>query len=89
MTEATTGGAYAKVSDEDPTWGGAPISFPRIQGADPVGEVIAVGSDVPEGYLGKRVMVDGWQRDWSDPHNLDKARYFEAEIDGGFSEFTS
>jgi hypothetical protein len=33
VSEATTGGAYDR-SDDDPTWGGAPIAFPRIQGAD-------------------------------------------------------
>lgn len=88
VTEATTGGAYAEVSDEDPTWGGSPVTFPRIQGADAVGRVVAVGDGVDQGMIGKRVMSDGWQRDWSDPENLDKARYFGSEIDGGFAEYT-
>ena len=34
VTDATTGGAFDVVGDDDPSWGGAPITFPRIQGAD-------------------------------------------------------
>ena len=46
VNEATTGDAFAEVGEDDPTWGGAPISFPRIQGADVCGEIAAVGSGV-------------------------------------------
>ena len=88
VTEATTGNAYAEVDDADPTWGGSELTFPRIQGADAVGRVVAVGADAPSDLIGKRVMVDGWQREWSDPLNMDKARYFGSEQDGGFAEFT-
>ncbi|MEM8698791.1 MAG: alcohol dehydrogenase, partial [Pseudomonadota bacterium] len=28
VTEATTGGAYESVAQEDPTWGGSPIGLP-------------------------------------------------------------
>ncbi len=87
VTEATTGDSHAEVDETDPTWGGRPIRFPRIQGADAVGEVVAVGAGADSALLGRRVMVDGWQRDWSDPENLDKARYFGSEIDGGFAEY--
>jgi NADPH:quinone reductase-like Zn-dependent oxidoreductase len=31
---------------EDPSWGGAPIVFPRIQGADACGRIVAVGQGV-------------------------------------------
>jgi NADPH:quinone reductase-like Zn-dependent oxidoreductase len=87
VTEATTGEAYAAVSDNDPTWGGSPIAFPRIQGADAVGRVVAVGEGVDESLIGKRVMTDGWVRDPQDPANMDKARYFGSEVDGGFAEY--
>ena len=46
VTAATSGDAYEKVGDEDPSWGGAPVSFPRIQGADVCGEIVAVGEGV-------------------------------------------
>ena len=88
VSEATTGGAYADVNDEDPTWGGAPITFPRIQGADAVGEVVAVGAGVDAGLIGKRVMTDGWLRDWDAPMNRDRTGYFGSECDGGYAEYT-
>ncbi|MEX0284981.1 MAG: alcohol dehydrogenase family protein [Paracoccaceae bacterium] len=88
VSEATTGGAYDSVNDEDPTWGGRPITFPRIQGADAVGRVVAVGAEADASLMGKRVIVDGWQRDWSDPDNKDKTGYFGSECDGGYAEYT-
>lgn len=88
VTEATTGGAYESVDEADPTWGGAPLVFPRIQGADAVGHVVAVGAGADASLMGKRVMIDCWQRDWSDPLNKEKARYFGSEVDGGFAQYT-
>jgi NADPH:quinone reductase-like Zn-dependent oxidoreductase len=87
VDQATTGSAYETVNDDDPAWGGAPITFPRIQGADAVGEVVAVGKGADASLIGKRVMTDGWLRDWSDPDNMDKAGYFGSECDGGFAEY--
>lgn len=88
VTEATTGGAYDGINKEDPSWGGAPIQFPRIQGADAVGYVVAVGDDANHDLMGKRVMVDCTLRDWSDPNNKNKAGYFGSECDGGFAQYT-
>ena len=88
VTEATSGDGYEVVHEEDPTWGGSPIVFPRIQGADAVGHVVAVGAAADPTLMGKRVMIDGWQRDWSEPMDKNKARYFGSELDGGFAEYT-
>ena len=88
VSEATTGGAYEEVAENDPTWGGRPITFPRIQGADVVGTVVAVGDNTDPSLIGHRVMVDGWLRDWNDPTNLDKTGYFGSECDGGYAEYT-
>lgn len=88
VDEATTGGAYSKVDDDDSTWGGAPLTFPRIQGADAVGTVVAVGEGADPAIIGRRVIVAGWLRDWSEPMNRDKAGYFGSECDGGFAEYT-
>lgn len=87
VREATTGGAHETVAEDDPSWGGRPVSFPRIQGADAVGIVVAAGEGVERGLIGKRVMGDAWQRDWSDPLNREKAGYFGSEVDGGFAEY--
>lgn len=88
VEEATTGEAYTDVNEEDPTWGGAPISFPRIQGADAVGVVVACGSDADPALLGKRVLTDNWLRDWSDPENMNSTGYFGSECNGGYAQYT-
>lgn len=88
VTEATGGDASQQDGDTDPSWGGAPIGFPRIQGVDAVGRVVAVGAGGAPDMIGKRVMTDGWQRDWDDPMNMAKARYFGSEMDGGFAQYT-
>lgn len=84
-----TGGDTSTAGSEDATWGGAPLSFPRIQGADVCGEVISQGNDVSSDLVGKRVLVDTWLRDWSDPENKAKTGYYGSESDGGFAEFTA
>jgi NADPH:quinone reductase-like Zn-dependent oxidoreductase len=89
VDEATTGNAYDEVAEEDPTWGGAPITFPRIQGADAVGIVVACGPGADTGLIGKRVMTDNWLRDWTDPLNKDRSGYFGSECDGGFAQYTT
>jgi NADPH:quinone reductase-like Zn-dependent oxidoreductase len=88
VEKETTGAAYDVVGDEDPSWGGAPITFPRIQGADTVGVVVACGPDADASLMGKRVMTDGWLRDWDDPLNKDKTGYFGSECDGGYAQYT-
>ena len=89
VTDATTGGAFDEVGEEDPSWGGAPITFPRIQGADVCGQIVVVGNDVDPARIGERVITDGWLRDADDPDNLNKTGYFGSERDGGFAEFAT
>ena len=89
VTEATTGDGYAEVDDKDPTWGGAPITFPRIQGADVCGTVVAAGSSADKSLIGKRVITDNWLRDWDDPLNKDNAGYFGSECNGGYAQYTT
>jgi len=89
VTDATTGGAFEEVGEDDPTWGGAPITFPRIQGADVCGKIVAVGAGVDATRIGERVITDGWLRDANEPDNMNKTGYFGSERDGGFAEFTT
>jgi len=89
VTDATTGGAYSQVDEKDPSWGGAPIAFPRIQGADVCGTVVACGDGADDTLLGKRVITDNWLRDWNEPMNRERTGYFGSERDGGFAEYTT
>jgi len=89
VSEATTGDAYDSVNADDPSWGGAPISFPRVQGADVAGMIVATGNQVDNAMVGKRVITDNWLRDWDDPLNHNKTGYFGSECDGGFAEYTN
>jgi len=89
VQDATTGDGYDKVGSEDPSWGGAPVIFPRIQGADVCGEIIAVGEGVSETRIGERVITDNWLRDENNPLDKNKTGYFGSERDGGFAEYTT
>ena len=92
VTGATdTGGFDADPSvgdvSDDGTWGGSGLAFPRIQGADPCGEVVSVGSAVHDDLLGRRVLADGWIRDADDPADRTKAGYLGSERDGGYAQY--
>ena len=89
VESATTGAAYGEVSEDDPAWGGSPISFPRIQGADVAGYVVACGPDADASLLDKRVITDNWLRDWANPLNKDRTGYFGSECNGGFAQYTT
>lgn len=88
VSEATTGGAFDEVDEKDPSWGGAPIRFPRIQGADVCGRIVAVGEGVSTDRIGERIITDCWLRDEDDLLNRNRTGYFGSERDGGFAQFT-
>lgn len=89
VTGATTGGALSSAKSDDAAWGGKPISFPRVQGADAVGTVVETGEGADKSLVGKRVMIDCWLRDWNEPENANKTGYFGSECDGGFAEYAT
>ncbi len=82
-------GWYAQ-GDDNGAWD-EPLRFPRVQGADVCGTVVAVGPGVDAatatGLLDRRVMVDPWLRDPADPWSLEHTGYVGSEIDGGYAEF--
>ena len=88
VSTATSGYTAESTDSGDATWGQNALSFPRIQGADVAGTVLAVGSRVSRELLDKRVMIDCWLRDWQDPLNIEKCGFFGSECDGGFAEYT-
>ena len=83
-------GAYGTDEDADAvaSWrrGKPSLEFPRIQGADSVGRVVAVGEGVDEARLGERVMVDFslYNRDDDSLADID---YIGHGRDGGFADY--
>ncbi|HCF24821.1 MAG TPA: alcohol dehydrogenase [Novosphingobium sp.] len=64
-------------------WSGAQFSFPRIQGIDAAGEIVAVGEGVSETRIGQRVLVEPALR--RADGGVD---FFGSECDGAFAEYT-
>ncbi|MEM9630131.1 MAG: alcohol dehydrogenase family protein [Pseudomonadota bacterium] len=73
--------------DDDATWSGKPLEFPRIQGADVCGEIVAVGRDVSPERIGERVLIEPCLRE-ADGKEQKMPWYFGSETDGGFAQFT-
>ena len=90
--DTTSGGEEGFDSIEDDSiggWGNTGIQFPRIQGADTVGTVVALGEGVDNDWLGQRVLSENWLRDWSQPMNRNFAGYVGSECDGGFAQYVA
>jgi NADPH:quinone reductase-like Zn-dependent oxidoreductase len=83
-------GAYGTEQDPDAvsSWRrGAPtLTFPRIQGADTVGRIAAVGDGVPASRIGERIMLDFsiYNRDDDSLADID---YIGHGRDGGYAEY--
>jgi NADPH:quinone reductase-like Zn-dependent oxidoreductase len=73
--------------ENDGGWSGTPFTFPRIQGADVCGRIVAVGSRVASTRVGERVIVDPVLR--SPAGMLRDIEYLGADRDGAFAEFVS
>lgn len=82
-------GWYSKSGEdeEDAGWRDQPFHFPRIQGADVCGEIVAVGSQVDKSRIGERVLIEPCLLEM-DGETLPEPAYFGAECDGGFAEYT-
>lgn len=75
-------------SDAGSVWPPEPIDFPRIQGADIVGRIEAVGANVSPSRIGERVIVDPALYT-GDDEGLLETSFMGSERDGGFAEFTT
>lgn len=82
------GGAddIAAIDSGDAGWSGTPLAFPRIQGADVCGRVVAVGEGVPSERIGERVLVRNMLRSYVD-YRPYECWTFGSECDGGFAQF--
>lgn len=78
-------GWYSKGSSaEDSGWAGNALHFPRIQGMDACGRVVAVGAGVDPERIGERVLVDPLLRSHMPGA---PCGYLGSEWDGAFAEF--
>ena len=66
------------------SWSGAPITFPRIQGADVCGEIVEVGEGVPRARIGERVIVQSCLRSL---RRAGRDPWLGSELDGAFAQF--
>lgn len=85
-TEQGAAGGFETANEQDGSWSGNPLSFPRIQGADVCGVIVAVGKGVDQGRIGERVLVRPMQQapDNLAPYNLIT---FGSECNGGYAEY--
>lgn len=80
---------YSKIdgAGEDASWAGAPIRFPRIQGADVCGRIVTAGAEIAASRIGERVLIEPCIRE-ANGQELESPWYFGSECDGGFAEYT-
>lgn len=77
---------FSCVSNEDGGWEGEPLQFPRIQGVDCCGTIVAVGQGVSQGRIGERVLVRAMQS-IATPDNLFACSTAGSEFDGAFAQY--
>jgi len=87
-SDTNSGGAsgFDEVDSEDASWSGVPLGFPRIQGADCCGVIVAVGSKVESTRIGERVIVRNMLRSYVDYRPFE-CWTFGSECDGGFAQY--
>lgn len=86
-TDAGGAEGFATVDDDDASWSGIPLTFPRIQGADACGIIEAVGAGVDPARIGERVIVQTIQP--VEEGDAFACITFGSECDGGFAEYTT
>ena len=87
-TDAGADTGYGYDADDDGSWSGEPLKFPRIQGADCCGTIVAVGADVDPARIGERVLVRPMHKPRSVTSQL-PLETFGSEYDGAFSQYTA
>lgn len=81
-SSTASGGAEGFSESQGEGWSGVPFSFPRVQGIDAAGRIVAVGEGVEAARIGQRVLVEPAFRmaDGS-------VHFFGSECDGAFAEY--
>ena len=81
-------GWYSKSSADavrDAGWAGDPVQFPRIQGADACGQIVAVGAGIDATRIGERVLVNPLIA--SGTGRNETISYLGSDRNGAFAEF--
>ena len=74
-------------NSKDASWAGESLKFPRIQGADVCGYIVAIGKNIDSSRLGERVLIEPSLQKINGTQ-LEKPWYFGSECDGGFAQYT-
>jgi NADPH:quinone reductase-like Zn-dependent oxidoreductase len=74
-------------ASDDASWSGEPLHFPRIQGADVCGRIVAVGNEIGAHRIGERVLIEPCIREVNG-QMLEQPGYLGSECDGGFASYT-
>ena len=82
------GGAdgFDVINPEDASWAGEALAFPRIQGGDCCGRIVAVGPEVDADRIGQRVIVRNMLRSYVN-HRPMECWFLGSECDGAFAEY--
>lgn len=76
-----------KLEPDDATWAGNPLVFPRIQGIDVCGTIVAIGSGIDASRIGERVLIEPCILE-ANGEALETPWFLGSECDGGFAEYT-
>lgn len=81
-------GWYSKGDNDadDASWTGEPLRFPRIQGIDVCGHIVAVGAGVDPARIGSRVLVEPCLTE-AGGQMRNPPWFLGSECDGGFAEY--
>ena len=81
---------YSKghAANKDASWTGKAIDFPRVQGIDVCGHIVAVGGNVNNNRIGERVLIEPCLREVKGKA-LSQPWFLGSECDGGFAEFVA
>jgi NADPH:quinone reductase-like Zn-dependent oxidoreductase len=86
VTGGTRESSEAGINPADAAWSGASLKFPRIQGADCCGHIVAVGEGVDKARICERVVVRNMLRSYVGYRPFE-CWTFGAECDGAFAQY--
>jgi NADPH:quinone reductase-like Zn-dependent oxidoreductase len=87
-TDAEVAQSSQTRQDDDSSWSGVPLQFPRIQGADCCGRIVSIGSGVSSERIGERVLVRSLLRPDANIQPFE-CWTFGSECDGAFAQYTT